>query len=143
MIRKALSLLCLFVLLAFFSGTASAQAEYRITEPELTRLEQIFSQLSSNNRLLLNDLAASRQDLMTAQQKLEKYQTDLEKLQEQLVTLKTELAQAQSELKQANTSLRRANESLNKYEAEVRSEIRSLSLQRNGLILLAIILSVT
>lgn len=141
-LKKALaSLLFLSVLLVLFSGSVSAQEEYRITETELTRLEQIFSQLSSNNQALLTDLERSRQDLTTVRQKLANYQQELELLQKQLVALKAESAKARNELEQANNLLTKASESLKKYEAGVRSEIRSLTLQRNGLILLAGILA--
>lgn len=127
--------------LVSFSGSASAQAEYRITETELTRLEQIFSQLSSNNQALLIDLETSRQDLTTAQQKLASYQQELVTLQNQLLALKAESAKARSELEQANSSLAKASASLVKYELEVRSEIKSLTWQRNGLLLLVGILA--
>lgn len=135
-----LSLLLCCVLVSF-SGSASAQAEYRITETELTRLEQIFNQLESNNQALLTDLEISQQDLTTARQRLVSYQQELELLQKQLLTLKAESAKARSELEQANNLLGKASASLVKYEAEVRSEIKSLKWQRNGLIVLAGILA--
>ena len=134
--RSLLLLLFACCVLASFSGMASAQAEYRVTETELTRLEQIFSQLSSNNRLLLNDLETSRQDLTTARQKLQTYQQELELLQAQLLMLKTESAQAQNELKQANTSLRRANESCK----QLKSEVQLLKMQRNISVLAAVLI---
>ena len=143
MIRRkfllSLVLVCLFSVL--FSATAWAQSEYLITETELTRLEQIFSQLSVNNQALLTDLAASKQDLKAAQQKLATYQQELQLLQSQLLALRDESVKAQRELKEANNSLKKANESLDKYEAEVRSEIRSLTWQRNGLVLVALVLA--
>ena len=139
MTRKNILLLLLFtcLLLLSFSGSVSAAYQtYSITEPELTRLEQIFSQLSVNNRQLLNDLELSQQDLTTARQKLVSYQTELATLQAQLLTLKAESVKARTELEQANSSLRNAKESLTKYEREVNSEINSLKWQRTGLIVL-------
>lgn len=141
-LKKALvSLLFLSVLLVLFSGSASAQVEYRITETELTRLEQIFSQLERNNQQILTDLELSQQDLTTARQKLASYQQELVTLQNQLLALKAESAKARIELEQANNLLNRAGASLVKYEAEVRSEIKSLTWQRNGLLLLVGILA--
>lgn len=140
--KSLLSLVCVCLLLVSFSGTVLAQAAYRITEAELTRLEQIFNQLSMSNQALLNDLELSKQDLTTARQKLVSYQHELELLQTQLLTLKAESAKARNELEQANNSLKKANESLLKYEQEVQAEIKSLTWQRNGLLLLGLIVAV-
>ena len=106
------------------------------------QVEQIFNQLSVSNQALLNDLELSQQDLTTARQKLVSYQHELELLQTQLLTLKAESAKARNELEQANNSLKKANESLRKYEQEVQAEIRSLTWQRNGLLVLGLILAV-
>mgnify|MGYP003593233634 CR=1 FL=1 len=130
-------MLFVFVCLLLLPVGICSAADYRITESDLTRLEQIFNQLSSNNQALLSDLAASKQDLTTAHQRLATYQQELQLLQNQLLALKEESTKARSELSQANVLLKMANESLDKYEAEVRSEIRSLTWQRNGLILVA------
>ena len=133
-LKKALvSLLFLSVLLVLFSGSASARAEYRITETELTRLEQIFSQLSSNNQALLIDLETSRQDLTTARQKLASYQQELATLQKQLLALKAESAKARNELEQANNLLMKASESCRQLEKEE----QSLKMQRNISVLAA------
>ena len=140
--KSLLSLVFVCLLLVSLSGTVLAQAEYKITETELARLEQIFNQLWTNNQALLNDLELSKQDLTTAQQKLVNYQQELERLQTQLLTLKAESAKAQGELAQANNSLQKASESLHKYEQEVQTEIRLLKLQRNGLLVLGLILAV-
>ena len=127
-------LLC--CVLVSYSGSALAQAEYRITEPELTRLEQIFNQLESNNRQLLNDLETSRQDLTTAQQRLVSYQQELELLQKQLLALKAESTKARSDLEQANNLLRRAVESCKQLEKEE----QSLKMQRNISVLAAVLI---
>ena len=130
-----LSLLLCYVLVSF-SGSASAQAEYRITETELTRLEQIFSQLESNNQQLLTDLEQSKQDLTTARQKLVSYQQELATLQKQLLVLKAESAKARSELEQANSLLAKAVESCRQLEKEE----QSLKMQRNISVLAAFLI---
>ena len=139
--KSLLSLVFVCLLLVSLSGTVLAQAEYKITETELARLEQIFNQLWTNNQALLNDLELSKQDLTTAQQKLATYQQELQLLQSQLLVLRDESMKAQKELKEASYLLKKANESLNQYEQEVRSEIRSLTWQRNGLVLVALVLA--
>lgn len=120
-------LLCCFVLVL---PIGSVSAAYQITEPELTRLEQIFSQLSVNNQELLTDLEQSKQDLTTARQKLVSYQQELNQLQVQLTALQLELQLVRTDLQTANSSLKKANESLTKYEREVKNEIHALKMQR-------------
>ena len=128
--RTLFLLLVLCCVLVSFSGSVSAQSEYLITETELTRLEQIFSQLSVNNQELLTDLEQSKQDLTTARQKLVSYQQELNQLQVQLTALQLELQLVRTDLQTANSSLKKANESLTKYEREVKNEIHALKMQR-------------
>ena len=129
------------MLLVAFSGSVSAQQIYQVTGSELIRLEQIFSQLSVNNQQLLRDLEESREDLKRVRQRLIGYQQDLAILRKQLQSLRAEAERTRIELEQANNSLRKAGESLNKYEREVRSDIKSLTWQRNGMLLLVGILA--
>ena len=139
--RSLLLLLFAYCVLVSFSGSVSAQHIYQVTESELTQLEQIFNQLSGNNQTLLTDFEESSQDLTTDRQKLVSYQQELATLQKQLLMLKSESTKVRSELEQANSLLIRAGESWRKYEREARSDIKSLTWQRNGLIALACILA--
>lgn len=140
LIKKIVSLLLLCCLLALWPGTCLA-ADYRITDQELTKLEQIFNQLEQSNDKLLNELSLSQQDLKTAKVKLEEYQKDLAVLQTQLRQLREESTKARANLQQAQISLEKANESLNKFEKEARLENNRLRTQRNLGILAAVIMA--
>ena len=119
------------LLLALFAGTCSAETTYQVTETELTRLDQIFDRLQTNNNQLLTDLQESKTDLTTVQLQLEEYQTELVTLQNQLQQLKTESTQAKQSLLTAQASLVKANISLQVYEQEVKSETRKLKAERD------------
>ena len=131
--KKLFTFVLLFCLSVLPAAGYCSDAVYPITETELTRLDQIFNQLSSNNQQLLQQLAASKLDLETSRQQLLTYQKELEALQTQLTQLRNELGTAKTQLEAAQNSLQRANESFEQYNKEVQLQIKSLKWQRNAL----------
>ncbi len=130
--KRFISLLLCLLLLS--SPVLCLAQSYTVTEPQLTRLEQIFQQLSSLNSQLTIELELSKQDLEKTQQLLLKYQQDLDKLQTQLLQSKNELTLARTDLKNSQDLLVKANQSLQTYEKQVKAEMLNLKIQRNGFI---------
>lgn len=119
---------CLLLLLsscALVSGSASAQeAEYTITETELTLLDTRLEQLSASNIKLARDCRVLKAELAKSQAALSEAQVQTEKLQAELTALR----------KQSNSNellLQTANESLELYEKEVKRQQRIIKTQRN------------
>ena len=131
MVKKLLSLVVCFVL--FFSvyggGTCLAQQEmtYQITREELTRLDEIFNQLSINNQKLLNDLQASKKDSEEVRQQLVQYQKDLIIVQQDLLKWRADCQIAKTEIQIANDSLQKVSQSLKQLEREQ----KKIKLQRD------------
>lgn len=119
---------CLLLLLSscvLVSGSASAQeAEYTITESELTLLDTRLEQLASSNIKLARDCRVLKAELAKSQAALSEAQVQTEKLQAELTALR----------KQSNSNellLQTANESLELYEKEVKRQQRIIKTQRN------------
>lgn len=117
---------CLLLLLsscALVSGSASAQeAEYTITESELTLLDTRLEQLASSNIKLARDCRVLKAELAKSQAALSEAQVQTEKLQAELTALR----------KQSNSNellLQTANESLELYEKEVKRQQRIIKRQ--------------
>ena len=117
---------CLLLLLsscALVSGSASAQeAEYTITESELTLLDTRLEQLSVSNIKLARDCRVLKAELAKSQAALSEAQVQTEKLQAELTALR----------KQSNSNellLQTANESLELYEKEVKRQQRIIKRQ--------------
>lgn len=117
---------CLLLLLsscALVSGSASAQeAEYTITESELTLLDTRLEQLSASNIKLARDCRVLKAELAKSQAALNEAQAQAEKLQAELTALR----------KQSNSNellLQTANESLELYEKEVKRQQRIIKRQ--------------
>ena len=121
MVKKLLSLVVCFVLLfSVYGGTCSAQQEmtYQITQEELTRLDEIFNQLSINNQKLLNDLEMSKKDSEEVRLQLVQYQRDLIVVQNDLLKWKEDCRIAKTELQIANDSLEKVSQSLKRFEKD-------------------------
>lgn len=117
---------CLLLLLsscALVSGSASAQeAEYTITESELTLLDTRLEQLASSNIKLARDCRVLKAELAKSQAALSEAQVQTEKLQAELTALR----------KQSSSNellLQTANESLELYEKEVKRQQRIIKRQ--------------
>lgn len=121
-LKKTSAILLLSGLLQFASLSTAfcSGAEYRITETQLSTLENNLSELEQNNKELLTLLNGSETDLTIAQQQLEKSRIQIEKLTAQLNTLKAESDNAQKSLQIANKELASVCQSVKQLEAKKR-----------------------
>ena len=131
--EKKLLLLVLSLLFCFwlFAGSATASASgtpdpqtVTVEVSELTRLDNIFSQLSQRNGKLQNELTDSRTELLKSQEALKKAQQELKQLQLQIATLKA------LSVNQEN-SLQKVNESFKQYAEEQKRTRLRIKAQRN------------
>ena len=111
------------------SGTGWAAA-YQVTEDELTKLEQVFSELKSINAVLMSDSTKSQQDLIRALKLLKESQDELTKLSALLMTLQAESKQAKEDLKQASVELAMVNQSFEAYAKEQKKAQARLKTER-------------
>ena len=121
MVKKLLLVSFCFVLLfSVYGGTCLAQegTTYQITSEELTRLDEIFNQLSINNQKLLNDLEMSKKDSEEVRLQLVQYQRDLIVVQNDLLKWKEDCRIAKTELQIANDSLEKVSQSLKRFEKD-------------------------
>lgn len=112
-------LLSAFLSLLFFfpSFSSSAAGEtYQVTEAQLTKLEQTFSQLKQKQ---------TEQETL-----LEKQKNQIEMLKKQLSASQTAMNSSQDSLTALNISLTKANESFQKYVEEQEAEKNRLRQQR-------------
>jgi chromosome segregation ATPase len=114
--------------LSLSSGLSSAEEVYhRISETELTQLEQ--------------NLAEQENQLILALEELKLLKLDSTEANEQLITAKNELNQSRIELKalredlqKASASIEKANQLFNEYEKEAKRTQSRLTRQRNTVI---------
>ena len=111
--------ICLLVCLLWLAAGSGSQAEmmYRISDSELTQLENNLNQLSKNNE--------TKQQLLTEQQ------TQLTEASKQLETVKGQLEESRKLNVQMQKSLETANQSLKVLEAEAKRKIKVKTRQRN------------
>lgn len=115
---------CLLLALPLPASASSQEAEYTITENELTLLDTRLEQLSASNIKLARDCRALKTELAKSQAALSEAQVQTKKLQAELTALK----------QQSNSNellLQTANESLELYEKEVKRQQRIIKTQRN------------
>lgn len=115
---------CLLLLLPLPASASSQEAEYTITESELTLLDTRLEQLSASNIKLARDCRVLKAELAKSQAALNEAQAQTKKLQAELTALR----------KQSNSNellLQTANESLELYEKEVKRQQRIIKTQRN------------
>lgn len=115
--RKMLlsSFLSLLFLFPAFSSSASAET-YQVSEAQLTKLEQTFSQLRQKQ---------SEQETL-----LEKQKNQIDLLKKQLEKSETAMNSSQESLSALNSSLTAANESFQKYVEEQEAEKNRLRQQQ-------------
>lgn len=130
------------VLLVTVCNCCRAEGSYPIYESELNRLLKIIDSLENNY-----DQAKS--NLQTSKQQLKQQETQLQMLQNQLMTLKSQIEKSESlstqlseKLRQAETNLRMLEESFLKYKNEVNARIRRLTIQRNVLAGVVVVLGI-
>ena len=132
---KIFSAALLVSLAALLLGCGSASAEektYRITESELTLLEENLSELSSVNN-------EQREKLTSLQEKLTASETRLEASERNSRTLSVKLDWLSKELTEQTGSLENANLLLKEYEQEEQRKRRRIERQRNTAYVLAAI----
>lgn len=115
---------CLLLVLPLSVSAYSQEAEYTITESELTLLDTRLEQLASSNIKLARDCRALKAELAKSQAALNEAQVQTKKLQAELTALKQQ--SSSNEL-----LLQTANESLELYEKEVKRQQRIIKTQRN------------
>lgn len=115
---------CLLLVLPLSVSASSQEAEYMITESELTLLDTRLEQLASSNIKLARDCRALKTELAKSQAALSEAQVQTKKLQVELTALKQQ--SSNNEL-----LLQTANESLELYEKEVKRQQRIIKTQRN------------
>ena len=128
-------LLLLALLFSFYSPFCLAQdINYSISAAQLTTLESNLNELRSINKMLSDELILSKNELIQVRKELATYQIELKEVRSELLQSNNELKLAKQDLTAAKNSLNQANQSLKQYEAEVQREIKSLQVQRVGLL---------
>ena len=120
---------------ALLLGCTSASAEektYRITESELTLLEENLSELSSVNN-------EQREKLTSLQEMLKASETKLEASERNSRMLSVKLDWLSKELTEQTSLLENANRLLKEYEQEEQRKRRRIERQRNTAYVLAAI----
>jgi len=107
---------------------------YQMRLSELTELQDNLKALRESNTELQNLLEQSNQDSEIVRQQLEQSLANSKLLEQRITGLLNEASKAKMLSEQTETELRDANKSLQVYKKEVQSKIRSLTLQRDGLI---------
>lgn len=115
---------CLLLALPLPASASSQEAEYTITESELTLLDTRLEQLSASNIKLARDCRALKAELAKSQAALSEARTQTEKLQAELTALKQQ--SSSNEL-----LLQTANDSLELYAKEVKKQQQIIKAQRN------------
>lgn len=115
---------CLLLVLPLSASASSQEAEYTITESELTLLDTRLEQLSASNIKLARDCRALKVELAKSQAALNEAQAQTKKLQAELTALKQQ--SSSNEL-----LLQSANDSLELYAKEVKKQQQIIKAQRN------------
>lgn len=121
---RLISLLLCWLLLLPTSCSAAATAQ------DLTRLDQIFSELRNNNAILMQDSTKSAMDLIEVSKQLKQSQRELQELKELLMRLQAESIAAKAESKQAQDLLTKANSELTQYASEQKKAQAQLKTER-------------
>jgi len=128
--KNILSLaLCLCLLLP---GVTCWAGITQLSQQDSTRLEQIFSELSANNKILLQDSTQSALDLIQAQKELRQSRQELQELKELLARLQSASMKVESDLTSNNVLLTKANSLLAAESKQINSKINSLRRDRSA-----------
>lgn len=135
-IRKGLILSAVLLSLwlsPLLSGShAQAEAQYTISETDLTTLETSLNQLKIDSEKKDKLLIRQRTQLNEAEMKSAKAENELQIANEQLKKSKTLNEQTQN-------SLKIARESFNKYEREAERKVKIKTRQRNFWIVISVV----
>lgn len=126
-IKSISSLLLCCLLLVSLGGTCGATATYQITESQLTQLEQDLTQLEKNNQ-------QQEQQLEKVNQLLQQSNNQITLSDQQIVKLNQQLAIANNSINRAQIALQETNKSFEILEKAEKAKIRTLTLQRDILI---------
>lgn len=136
---KAIGLCLLLALpLSVQASTSSQEAEYTITESELTLLDTRLEQLASSNIKLARDCRALKAELEKSQAALNEARLQTEKLQAELTALKQQSSSNELLLQTANEHLKLLEEEGRKKQAAIKKQ-RNLSYALSAGLLLALL----
>lgn len=113
---------CLLLALPLSASASSQEAEYTITESELTLLDTRLEQLASSNIKLARDCRALKAELAKSQAALSEARLQTEKLQAELTALR-------QQLNSNELLLQTVNESLELYAKEEKRQQRIIKRQ--------------
>ena len=133
-----LSLLCCVLAVP---GICMAATPPAITPQDSMRLEQIFSELSSNNKILLQSSTQSALDLIRVSKELKQSRQELQELKELLARLQAASIQTERDLSSSNDLLTRANQSLAVESKKMNDKINSLRRDRTGWEIVSVLLA--
>lgn len=139
-ISRILSVLLLCWLLAM-PGICMAATPPQLTAQDLTRLDQIFSELSGNNKILLQSSTQSALDLIRVTNELRQSRAELQELKELLARLQAASMQTEKDLTNSNDLLTRANQSLAVESKKMNQKINSLRRDRTGWEIVSVVLA--
>ena len=138
--RLLSALLCCWLLAMPLTAMAATS---QLTAQESERLEQIFSELSSNNKILLQSSTQSALDLIRVTNELRQSQKELQELKELLARLQAASIQTERDLSNSNDLLTRANQSLAAESKKINAKINSLRRDRTLWEIVSIALAAT
>ena len=121
--------------------SAMAATPPQITPQDSMRLEQIFSELSSNNKILLQSSTQSALDLIRVSKELAQSKRELQELKELLARLQAASIQTERDLSSSNDLLMRANQSLAVESKKMNDKINNLRRDRTGWEIVSVILA--
>lgn len=139
-LKNTLSLLLCLLLLASPVSCWAATPQ-PITPQDSIRLEQIFSELSSNNKILLQSSTQSALDLIKVSRELKQSQKELQELKELLARLQAASIQTERDLSNSNALLTQANQSLAAESKKMNAKINSLRRDRTAWEIVSVILA--
>lgn len=111
--KKTRLLLLLLPLCLFSPGYATVTAaEYTVTEEQLTALEQVFSELKTQQEKQKSLLTEQKTQIETLSNQLKESQTQIENSKRLLIETRTQLEEANKSLKQSALSAKETKERL-------------------------------
>lgn len=129
---------CLLLALPLSASASSQEAEYTITESELTLLDTRLEQLASSNIKLARDCRVLKAELAKSQAALNEARLQTEKLQAELTALKQQSSSNELLLQTANEHLKLLEEEGRKKQAAIKKQ-RNFSYALSAGLLLALL----
>ena len=132
MLKRIVILLSLVLLLFPLRVTSCSAGEYQITEEELTESSQNLQQIRIQVNQLQTDLEQSNKELTIALKASEESKVEISQLKTQLQQSLSVTKQTKTDSLQLTNSLQETNKLMTEYAKEVKQEIRKLTWQRDG-----------